>query len=63
MYFNRLLVFHNPKNQTLNHLNLTSMSRDMRLSSYLVAILDLYKLRGFSIGVEFQYFETIYYTH
>ena len=39
------------------------MSRDMRLSSYLGAILDLCKLRGFSIGVEFQYFKTIYYTH
>ena len=34
----------------------------MRLSSCLVAILDLCKLRGFSIGVEFQYFKTIYYT-
>ena len=31
----------------------------MRLSSYLVAILDLCNLyiRGFSIGVEFQYFK------
>ena len=38
------------------------MSRDIRLSSYLAAILDLCKLRGFSIGVEFQYFKTIYYT-
>ena len=34
----------------------------MRLNRYLAAILDLYKLGGFPTGVEFQQFDTCYYT-
>ena len=34
----------------------------MRLSRYLVAILDLCKLRGFPTGVEFQLFKASLYT-
>ena len=51
-----------PQNQTLNHSNLTSKSRDMRLSTYLAAILDLCKLGGFPTGVEFQQIDTCYDT-
>ena len=62
MYFNRLLVSHNPKIKLLNHSNLTSMSRNMRFSRSLAAILDLCKLGGFPTGVEFQQIDTCYYT-
>ena len=46
IHFNILQVSHNPKNQTLNHSNLTSMSRDMGLDRFLVAILELCNLGG-----------------
>ena len=38
------------------------MSRDMKVSSYMAAILDLCKLRGFPTGVEFQQFKGYLYT-
>ena len=39
------------------------MSRDIRLSRYLVAILDLCKLGGFPAGVQFQLFQAHLYEH
>ena len=54
--------YENLQTKTLNHSNLTSMSRDMRLCRYLASILDLCKLRGFPMGIEFQQINTCYYT-